>query len=94
MTTRLSATGGAVVVTLSAASALLVASHAPAGAARVRHYNPRYPVVRPNPPITQDYVEPGGIRVYRDDSVPGGFRTDHDPLPSPNDPSRWGGGAP
>lgn len=38
------------------------------------------------------YVAPGGARIYRDDSVPGGFRTDYDPPPEPNDPSRRGGG--
>lgn len=50
-----------------------------------------------SPPISvrgmqPSYVAPGGGRVYRDDSVPGGFRTDHDPPPAPNDPSRFGGG--
>jgi hypothetical protein len=38
------------------------------------------------------FVSPGGARIYRDDSVPGGLRTDHDPLPAYNDPSRFGGG--
>lgn len=38
------------------------------------------------------YVGPGGSRIYRDDSAPGGFRTDYDPPPAPNDPSRRGGG--
>src|SRR3954447_14268962 len=38
------------------------------------------------------YVTPGGVRIYRDDSVPGGLRTDHDDPPSYNDPSKFGGG--
>lgn len=37
-------------------------------------------------------VTPGGARVFRDDRVPGGWRTDHDDPPSPNDPSRRGSG--
>ena len=37
-------------------------------------------------------VTPSGARVFRDNSVPGGWRTDHDDPPSPNDPSRRGGG--
>lgn len=45
--------------------------------------------VRAAPPA---YVGPGGARIYRDDSAPGGFRTDYDPPPEPNDPSRRGGG--
>jgi hypothetical protein len=93
MTTRLSPAGGAVIVTLGAASGLLVALHAPAGA-RESHFKPRHPIIRPSADVTQSYIAPGGVRIYRDDSVPGGFRTDHDPPPSPNDPSRWGGGAP
>ena len=38
------------------------------------------------------YVTPGGARIFRDDSVPGGYRTDYDPPPAPDDPSRRGGG--
>jgi hypothetical protein len=37
------------------------------------------------------YVAPNGVRIYRDDSAPGGFRTDHDPPVSYNDPSKYGG---
>jgi len=33
---------------------------------------------------------PDGARIYRDDSVPGGLRTDHDAPPSYNDPSKSG----
>jgi hypothetical protein len=73
---------------------LLVAWHAPADAARVSHSKLRHAVARPGEAAVQSYIAPGGVRIYRDDSVPGGFRTDHDAPPSPNDPSRWGGGAP
>ena len=37
-------------------------------------------------------VTPRGARVFRDDSAPGGWRTDRDEPPCPNDPSRRGGG--
>src|SRR5262245_25465782 len=49
-------------------------------------------VVHPGQPISPSYVTPSGARIYRDDSVPGGLRTDHDPPPSYDDPSRFGGG--
>jgi hypothetical protein len=34
----------------------------------------------------------GGVRIYRDDSVAGGLRTDHDDPPAYDDPSKFGGG--
>jgi len=37
-------------------------------------------------------ITPRGARVFRDNSAPGGWRTDHDDPPSPDDPSRRGGG--
>ena len=38
-------------------------------------------------------IEPaGGVRIYRDDSVPGGLRTDHDDPPAYDDTSKFGGG--
>lgn len=46
----------------------------------------------PSQPTNPSYVTPGGARIYRDESVPGGLRTDHDPPPAYNDPSRFGGG--
>jgi hypothetical protein len=42
--------------------------------------------------VTPSQITPDGLRIYRDDSVPGGLRTDHDPLPSYDDPSRRGSG--
>ncbi len=55
---------------------------------------PRRSGLRTSPPgiRSQAYVTPGGVRIYRDDSVPGGLRTDHDDPPSYNDPSKFGGG--
>jgi hypothetical protein len=52
----------------------------------------RHIIVRPSQTVSPSYIAPNGVRIYRDDSVPGGFRTDHDPLPSYNDPSKFGGG--
>jgi hypothetical protein len=42
--------------------------------------------------VIPGYVTPHGGRIYRDDSVPGGLRTDHDDPPSYDDPSKFGGG--
>ncbi len=38
------------------------------------------------------YASPGGVRIYRDDSVSGDLRTDHDDAPAYDDPSKFGGG--
>jgi hypothetical protein len=71
---------------------LLIALCASASAAARRHHAKSSPViVRPSQTMTPSYITPGGARIYRDDSVPGGLRTDHDPPPAPNDPSRFGG---
>ena len=59
-------------------------------AARGHHAKSRHGIVRPSRPVIPGYVAPGG--VYRDDSVPGGFRTYHDDPPSYDDPSKFGGG--
>jgi len=48
--------------------------------------------LHPRQPINPGYVAPGGARIYRDESVPGGLRTDHDPPPAYDDPSKFGGG--
>ena len=45
----------------------------------------------PSQAVIPSYATPGGVRIYRDDSVPGGFRTDHDDPPSYDDPSKFGG---
>ena len=72
---------------------LLIALCASANAAaRGRHAKSLDVVVRPNQDPIPSYVTPGGVRIYRDDSVPGGLRTDHDDPPSYDDPSRFGGG--
>jgi hypothetical protein len=42
--------------------------------------------------VIPGYATPGGVRIYRDDSVPGGLRTDHDDPPAYDDPSKFGGG--
>ena len=57
-----------------------------ADAAKLHHAKPRDVIDRPSVTVT-----PTGKRIFRDDSVPGGFRADHDDLPAPDDPSRRGG---
>jgi hypothetical protein len=42
--------------------------------------------------VIPSYTAPGGVRIYRDDSVPGGLRTDHDDPPTYDDPSKFGSG--
>lgn len=72
---------------------LLIAACASAdAAARGQHARSRHVIVRPSQRATPSYVTPGGTRIYRDDSVPGGLRTDHDDPPSYDDPSKFGGG--
>jgi hypothetical protein len=60
-------------------------------AARGHHANSRHIIVRPRQAVIPSYVTPGGVRIYRDPSVPGGLRTDHDDPPAYNDPSKFGG---
>jgi hypothetical protein len=69
--------------------ALCVSANA---AARGHQAKSRHVIVRPNQAVTPSQVTPGGVRVYRDDSVPGGLRTDHDAPPAYDDPSKFGGG--
>jgi hypothetical protein len=70
---------------------LLIALCASANAAaRGHHAKSRHGIVRPSRAVIPSQVTPGG--VYRDDSVPGGFRTYHDDPPSYDDPSKFGGG--
>jgi hypothetical protein len=61
-------------------------------AARGHHDRSRNAIVRPSPAVIPSYAAPGGVRIYRDDSVPGGLRTDHDDPPPYDDPSKFGGG--
>jgi hypothetical protein len=72
---------------------LLIAQCASANAAaRVHHAESRHVIIRPSHAGIQSYGTPGGVRVYRDNSVPGGLRTDHDDPPAYDDPSKFGGG--
>jgi hypothetical protein len=70
-------------------TALCVSANA---AARGHHARSRHVVVRLSPTVIPGEATPGGVRVYRDDSVPGGLRTDHDDTPDYDDPSKFGGG--
>lgn len=75
------------------ALSLLLAISASANAAtRAHHTRSRQVLVRPSQAVTPSEVAPGGVRIYRDNSAPGGWRTDHDDPPAYNDPSRFGGG--
>jgi hypothetical protein len=49
-------------------------------------------IVRPSQAVIPSYAAPGGVRIYRDDSVPGGLRTYRDDPPAYDDPSKFGGG--
>lgn len=68
--------------------ALCTSGHA---ATRAHHAKSRHVVVRPSQAVMPAYETPNGVRIYRDDSAPGGFRADHDPPVSYNDPSKFGG---
>jgi hypothetical protein len=70
---------------------LLITLCPSANAARVHHLKPRHVIVHPSQPVIPSYAAPDGVRIYRDDSVPGGFRTDHDDPPSYDNPSKFGG---
>ena len=59
-------------------------------AARAHHAKSRHVAVRFGQAEMPAYVSPGGVRVYRDDSAPGGYRTDHDAPVSYDDPSKSG----
>jgi hypothetical protein len=72
---------------------LLIALCASANAAaRGLHAESRHVIVHPSQAVIPSYFTPGGVRIYRDDSVPGGLRTYHDDPPAYDDPSRFGGG--
>jgi|SRR5580700_10883650 hypothetical protein len=61
-------------------------------AARGHHAKSRHVIVRPAQTVIPSYATPGGVRVYRDDSVPGSLRTDHGAAPAYDDPSKFGSG--
>lgn len=71
---------------------LVIASCASANAAPRWHHNSRQAITRAGQAGTLSYITPSGVRIFRDDSVPGGFRTDHDDPPAYDDPSKFGGG--
>jgi hypothetical protein len=71
---------------------LLIAHCVSAHAARGHGAKSRQVIVRPGQAVIPSYVTPGGVRIYRDDSAPGGLRTDHDDPPAYDDPSKFGGG--
>jgi hypothetical protein len=72
---------------------LLIALCASANAdARGHDANLRHVIVRPSQAVIPSYAAPSGVRIHRDDSVPGGLRTDHGDPPAYDDPSKFGGG--
>jgi hypothetical protein len=72
---------------------LLIALCASANAAaRGHHAKSQRVIVRPGQAVIPSYATPDGVRIYRDDSVTGGLRTDHDDPPDYDDPSKFGGG--
>jgi hypothetical protein len=72
---------------------LLIALCTSANAAVSGHHaKSRQVIVRPSQAASPSYVTPEGVRIYRDDSVSGGLRTDHDDPPAYEDPSKFGGG--
>jgi hypothetical protein len=72
---------------------LLIALCASANAAaRGQHAKSRLVIVRPSQAVIPSYTTAGGVRIYRDNSLPGGLRTDHDDPPPYDDPSKFGGG--
>jgi hypothetical protein len=70
---------------------LSIALCASANATARGHAKSRDVVVRHSQAVIPSYVAPGGTRIYRDDSVPGGWRADHDDPPAYDDPSKFGG---
>jgi hypothetical protein len=72
---------------------LLIALCVSANATARRHdAKSRHVIVHPGQAVIPSTITPGGVRIYRDDSVPGGLRTDHDDPPAYDDPSKFGGG--
>jgi hypothetical protein len=69
---------------------ILIALCAAADAA-VHHAKSRHVIVGPSQGVP-NYATPGGVRIERDDSVPGGLRTTHDDPPDYDDPSKFGSG--
>jgi hypothetical protein len=76
---------------LALALSMMLCASADAKTAR-HHYKPRLVIVPPGQAAIPSHVTPSGVRIYRDDSVQGGLRTDHDDPPAYDDPSKFGGG--
>ena len=60
--------------------------------AREHHAMSRHVVAPHKEDAIPRYVTPSGVWIYRDDSAPGGLRTNHDHPPAYDDPSKFGGG--
>ena len=75
-----------------ALSLLIAFSVSANAAARVHHGKSRLIIVPTDRAVVPSFAAPDGTRIYRDDSVPGGLRTDHDDAPTYDDPSKFGGG--
>jgi hypothetical protein len=72
---------------------LLIALCASAdAAARGHRARSHHVIVHPGQAAIPGDAAPGGARIYRDDSVSGGWRTDHDDPPAYDDPSKFSGG--
>jgi hypothetical protein len=71
---------------------LLIGLCASGNVAARAHHKSRQVIVRPGRVVIPSDVTPAGVRIYRDDSVPGGLRADHDDPPAYDDPSKFGGG--
>ena len=69
---------------------LVVLGASESASAKEHRAKSRDAIVRTAPAVIPGSVTPGGSRIYRDNSVPGGFRTDHDAPPAYNDPSKRG----
>lgn len=61
-------------------------------ATRAHHHAKSQHVFRSSQAAVPAFVTPGGVHLYRDESVPGGYRIGHGEAPvSYNDSSKYGG---
>lgn len=74
-----------------AISLLIVLCMSGNAAAGTHHVKLRSSIARSSQSILPAHVSPHGLRVYRDNTAPGGFRTEHDEPVSYDDPSKFGG---
>ena len=77
----------------SLAICFLIALCASSNAAtRAHHARSHHVVARSGPAAAPAFVTPSGVHLYRDDSVPGGYRIGHGEAPvSYDDSSKYGG---